>query len=73
LIGNPENKLLFSAASLTLSLGVLGVMGAMLSRTGIFGMAAYTVSKRMRELGIHVALGAPRKTSDLFWWWAVGS
>jgi len=40
------------------ALGVLGVMGAMLSITGIFGMAAYSVSKRRRELGIRVALGA---------------
>ena len=43
------------------SLGVLGVMGAMLSITGIFGMAAYSVSKRLRELGIRMALGAQRK------------
>jgi hypothetical protein len=29
-------------------------MGAMLAITGIFGMAAYSVSKRMRELGIRI-------------------
>jgi ABC-type antimicrobial peptide transport system permease subunit len=45
----------------TVSLGILGVMGAMLSITGVFGMAAYSVSKRLRELGIRVALGAQRK------------
>src|SRR5277367_2043268 len=45
----------------TVSLGVLGMMGVMLSITGIFGMAAYSVSKRLRELGIRVALGAQRK------------
>jgi ABC-type antimicrobial peptide transport system permease subunit len=45
----------------TLSLGLLGLMGAMLSITGIFGMAAYSVSKRKRELGIRIALGAQRK------------
>jgi ABC-type antimicrobial peptide transport system permease subunit len=33
----------------------------MLAVTGIFGMAAYSVSKRLRELGIRVALGAQRK------------
>ena len=40
---------------------LLGVMGAMLSVTGIFGMAAYSVSRRLRELGIRIALGAQRK------------
>jgi ABC-type antimicrobial peptide transport system permease subunit len=45
----------------TISLGVLGVIGAMLSITGIFGMAAYSVSKRLKELGIRMALGAQRK------------
>ncbi|HKW02327.1 MAG TPA: ABC transporter permease [Vicinamibacterales bacterium] len=52
---------LFPARMATVSLGVLGVMGAMLSVTGIFGMAAYSVSKRLRELGIRIALGAERK------------
>jgi len=52
---------LFVSRVATVSLGVLGVMGAMLSITGIFGMAAYSVSKRLRELGIRVALGAQRR------------
>jgi predicted permease len=52
---------LFGPKIATVSLGVLGVMGAMLSITGIFGLAAYTVSKRLRELGIRVALGAKRR------------
>jgi len=51
---------LFPSRVATVSLGVLGMMGAMLSITGIFGMAAYSVSKRLRELGIRVALGAQR-------------
>ncbi|HVH87711.1 MAG TPA: FtsX-like permease family protein, partial [Terriglobales bacterium] len=52
---------LFGPRVATLALGVLGVMGAMLSITGIFGMAAYSVSKRLKELGIRIALGAERR------------
>jgi hypothetical protein len=52
---------LFPSRVATVSLGLLGLMGAMLSVTGIFGMAAYAVSRRMRELGIRIALGAQRR------------
>jgi predicted permease len=55
------DAVLFPSRMATLSLGVLGLMGAILSVTGIFGMAAYSVSKRQRELGIRIALGAGRK------------
>ena len=52
---------LFPSRVATMALGVMGMIGAMLSITGIFGMAAYSVSKRLRELGLRVALGAQRK------------
>ena len=49
---------LFPARVATASLGVLGLLAAMLAVTGVFGMAMYSVSKRIREFGIRVALGA---------------
>jgi predicted permease len=52
---------LFPARVASVALGVLGLLGAMLAITGIFGMASYVVSKRMRELGIRVALGADHR------------
>ena len=57
----PLQVSMFGPRMATVALGVLGVMGAMLSITGIFGMAAYSVSKRLKELGIRVALGAQRR------------
>ena len=55
---------MFPARVASVALGALGLLGAMLAATGIFGLASYTVSKRLRELGIRVALGA-RKTQVL--------
>jgi predicted permease len=55
------DPILFGPRMASLVLGVLGLMGAVLSVTGVFGMAAYAVSKRLRELGIRIALGAKRR------------
>jgi len=49
---------LFPARVATVSLGVMGLLAAMLAVTGVFGMAMYAVSKRIKEFGIRVALGA---------------
>ncbi|HET9742643.1 MAG TPA: ABC transporter permease [Terriglobales bacterium] len=49
---------LLPAQVATVSLGAFGLLAMLLAITGIFGLASYTVSKRLRELGIRVALGA---------------
>jgi len=48
----------FPTRAAAAALGVMGLLASMLAVTGIFGMAAYNVSRRMKELGIRVALGA---------------
>lgn len=45
----------------TAALGLFGAFGLLLSIAGAFGLASYTVSKRLRELSIRVALGAGAK------------
>ena len=49
---------LYPARAAAFALSVIGFFAVMLAVTGIFGTAVHNVSRRVRELGIRMALGA---------------
>jgi predicted permease len=45
-------------AVMTRLIGAMGLMGVTLTMVGLYGLVAYTVSRRTREIGIRMAIGA---------------
>jgi macrolide transport system ATP-binding/permease protein len=60
-VGSMEQMLgfvFFPSRAAAIALSAFGLLAVMLAITGIYGMATYAVSRRVREIGIRIAVGA---------------